>query len=628
MTDPDDNDQKNQKNPSEKPFLFGRYEYLMWLLIMITTSLYFFSLNPNQQAIETLNYTELLNQVEGGQITEVEIQGLQLRGRSRGATSGYDFKTTLPEFIDHQLLDILSANHVAIEIKSSQTPTWLQLLMGILPWLLIIGFFVYSGRMMRNRIGGSSGPFSFTQSRARRFDKKQSGPGYESVAGLESAKQELQEIIDYLKTPEKFRALGAKMPKGILMMGPPGTGKTLLARATAAEAGVPFYSISGSEFIEMYVGVGASRVRDMFKQARKEAPALIFIDEIDSVGRVRGTGMGGGNDEREQTLNQVLAEMDGFSADEAVVVLAATNRPDVLDPALLRPGRFDRKIILELPQKKARRDILRVHTRATPLAKDVDLDRVVAATVGFSGADIENLVNEAALHAARLNKQQLDNSDFDYARDRVVMGAERKDLIVASERRRIACHEAGHALAAFYTEHSDPVQRVTIIPRGRALGMTEQLPEEERHNLVDDYLRDRLTILLAGRGAEKQLFNNTSSGAADDLQQATKLARHMVMNWGMSDALGPVGYRSGEAHPFLGMELSEPKEYSEATAELIDKEVRKMLSQAEALVSELLNSHAQQLQQLIDALLEHESLDRQQIVKLLGDPAVCPTLSG
>lgn len=622
MTDPDDNDQDNQKNPSEKPFLFGRYEYLMWLLIMITTSLYFFSLNQNSQAIKTLNYTELLNQVEGGQITAVEIQGLQLRGRSRGATSGYDFKTTLPEFIDHQLLDILSANHVAVEIKSSQTPTWLQLLMGVLPWLLIIGFFVYSGRMMRNRIGGSSGPFSFTQSRARRFDKKESGPGYESVAGLESAKQELQEIIDYLKTPEKFRALGAKMPKGILMMGPPGTGKTLLARATAAEAGVPFYSISGSEFIEMYVGVGASRVRDMFKQARKEAPALIFIDEIDSVGRVRGTGMGGGNDEREQTLNQVLAEMDGFSADEAVVVLAATNRPDVLDPALLRPGRFDRKIILELPQKKARRDILRVHTRGTPLAEDVDLDNVVAATVGFSGADIENLVNEAALHAARLNKQQLDNSDFDYARDRVVMGAERKDLIVVGERQRIACHEAGHALAAFYAEHSDPVQRVTIIPRGRALGMTEQLPEEERHNLVDDYLRDRLTILLAGRGAEKQLFNNTSSGAADDLQQATKLARHMVMNWGMSDALGPVGYRAGEAHPFLGMELSEPKEYSEATAELIDQEVRRLLTQAETHVSELLGSHAEQLQQLIDALLEHESLDRQQLIKLLGDPSV------
>ncbi len=622
MTDPDDNDQDNQKNPSEKPFLFGRYEYLMWLLIMITTSLYFFSLNQNSQAIKTLNYTELLNQVEGGQITAVEIQGLQLRGRSRGATSGYDFKTTLPEFIDHQLLDILSANHVAVEIKSSQTPTWLQLLMGVLPWLLIIGFFVYSGRMMRNRIGGSSGPFSFTQSRARRFDKKESGPGYESVAGLESAKQELQEIIDYLKTPEKFRALGAKMPKGILMMGPPGTGKTLLARATAAEAGVPFYSISGSEFIEMYVGVGASRVRDMFKQARKEAPALIFIDEIDSVGRVRGTGMGGGNDEREQTLNQVLAEMDGFSADEAVVVLAATNRPDVLDPALLRPGRFDRKIILELPQKKARRDILRVHTRGTPLAEDVDLDNVVAATVGFSGADIENLVNEAALHAARLNKQQLDNSDFDYARDRVVMGAERKDLIVVGERQRIACHEAGHALAAFYAEHSDPVQRVTIIPRGRALGMTEQLPEEERHNLVDDYLRDRLTILLAGRGAEKQLFNNTSSGAADDLQQATKLARHMVMNWGMSDALGPVGYRAGEAHPFLGMELSEPKEYSEATAELIDQEVRRLLTQAETHVSELLGSHAEQLQQLIDALLKHESLDRQQLIKLLGDPAV------
>jgi cell division protease FtsH len=621
MSNTDNSNQDNpQSPPPDQPLLFGRYEYLMWLLVMIITSLYFFTANPDTASIKTISYSEMLNQVESGQITEVEIRGLELLGRSTGATSGYDVSTTLPEFIDHQVLDIFIANHVAIDIKSNQTPNWLKLLIGVLPWLLIIVFFVVSSRMLRSRMTGSGSPFNFTQSRARRFDKQKSGAGYESVAGLESAKQELQEIIDYLKTPEKFRALGAKMPKGILMMGPPGTGKTLLARATAVEAGVPFYSISGSEFIEMYVGVGASRVRDMFKQARSEAPALIFIDEIDSVGRVRGTGMGGGNDEREQTLNQVLAEMDGFSADEAVVVLAATNRPDVLDPALLRPGRFDRKIVLELPQKQARRDILRVHTRATPLLEDVDLDKVAASTIGFSGADIENLVNEAALHAARKNKQQLDNSDFDYARDRVVMGAERKDLIVASERRRIACHEAGHALAAFYTEHSDPLQRVTIIPHGRALGMTEQMPEEERHNLVEDYLHDRLIILLAGRGAEKQLFKSSSSGAADDLQQATQLARHMVMNWGMSEALGPVGYRSGEAHPFLGMELSEPKEFSEATAELIDTEVRGLLCQAETKMTQLLSSHRDKLQQLIDALLEHESLDREQINQLLGDP--------
>jgi cell division protease FtsH len=620
MPNPDQSNQNDPKNPPpEKPFVPGRYEYLIWLFVVLMTSLYFFSLNSGTTPPKTLSYSELISQVEQGQITEVQIQGLQLRGRTRDATTGFDFRTTLPDFVDHSLLDTLNANHVAIDIKSSQTPGWMQLLIGMLPWLLIIGFFVYSGRMMRNRMGGPGGPFAFTESHARRFDKQSSGPGYESVAGLESAKQELQEIIDYLKSPDKFRSLGAKMPKGILMMGPPGTGKTLLARATAAEAGVPFFSISGSEFIEMYVGVGASRVRDMFKQARKEAPALIFIDEIDSVGRVRGTGMGGGNDEREQTLNQVLAEMDGFSAEEAVVVLAATNRPDVLDPALLRPGRFDRKIVLELPQKQARRDILTVHTRNTPLADDVDLDKVVAGTVGFSGADIENLVNEAALHAARDNKSKLDNDDFAYARDRVVMGAERKDLIVASERQRIASHEAGHAIAAFYTEHSDPLQRVSIIPRGRALGMTEQLPEEDRHNLVDNYLRDRLTILLGGRSAEKLLFNNLSSGAADDLQQATKLARHMVMNWGMSDSLGPVGYRSGEAHPFLGMELSEPRAYSEATAELIDKEVRRLLFQAENTVAELLQSHMQQLQRLIEALLEYESLDREQIAGLLDD---------
>jgi cell division protease FtsH len=614
-------DQQNKQDgplPPKTSLLSQKQGYLLWLFMLAAIFVYL-SQSTSTTPLQALSYSQFLSEVEQGQIQEVEIHGLQLHGRRSGTTDNFDFKTTLPDFVDQSLLDTLTDNAVVIEIKSTETSVWLQIVLGFLPWLLIVAFFMYSGRLMRNRLGSSSGPFGFTQSRARRYDSQKPGPGYENVAGLESAKQELQEIIDYLKSPEKFRALGAKIPKGILMMGPPGTGKTLLARATAAEAQVPFFAISGSEFIEMYVGVGASRVRDMFQKARQEAPALIFIDEIDSVGRIRGTGLGGGNDEREQTLNQVLAEMDGFHPEEAVVVLAATNRPDVLDPALLRPGRFDRKIVLELPQKKARREILDVHTRRTPLAENVDLDSVAAVTVGFSGADLENLVNEAALHAAWLDQRQLNNEDFTYARERIVMGAERKDLINPAERRRVAGHEAGHAVTAFYAEHSDPVQKVSIVPHGRALGITEQLPTEDRHNVEEDYLRDRLTILLGGRCAEKHLFGSISTGAADDLQQATKLARHMVMNWGMSESLGPVGYHSGEAHPFLGMELSEPREFSEATARLIDEEVRKMLLRSEAQVDELLENHAKELERLTQALLEHESLNHNEIEDLLSN---------
>ncbi|MGB5325973.1 MAG: ATP-dependent zinc metalloprotease FtsH [Pseudomonadales bacterium] len=618
----DDSNKSNNSTPPEQSTTPGKYDYLLALVMMLALIGYFISNTTPRNSGEEIPYSDFIQRVEQGLVLQVEIQGRALRGSTGNSPDKFDFKTTLPDFVDNSLVNTLTDNNVAITIKSSATPVWVQLLISIVPWLLIFGLFVYSGRIMRSRLSGGGGIFNFTQSRARRFDNQQAGPGYDNVAGLESAKRELQEIIDYLKTPEKVLALGAKIPKGILMMGPPGTGKTLLARATAAEAGVPFYSISGSEFIEMYVGVGASRGRDMFKQAREEAPALIFIDEIDSVGRVRGTGMGGGNDEREQTLNQVLAEMDGFRPEEAVVVLAATNRPDVLDPALLRPGRFDRKIVLELPQKKARREILGVHTRKTPLAADVDLDAIAAVTVGFSGADIENLVNEAALHAASQDQKRLAMADFHYARDRVVMGAERKDLINPAERHRIACHEAGHALAAFYAKNSDPLQRVSIIPRGRALGVTEQLPSEDRHNVVEDYLYDRLGILLGGRCAEKLQFGNVSSGAVDDLQQATRLARHMVMNWGMSELLGPVGYRSGEAHPFLGMELAEPKEFSEETARLIDEEVRRFLSDAECKVSKLLETHREDLETLTRALLEHESLEQEQINVLLCKHAI------
>jgi len=613
-----DPDRRTDQNKPEKPLRPSKQDYLLWALIMALMGLYLMNMPTSTKEVQKISFSEFISKVKQGSVQRVEIRGRTVRGSTSSTPTAIDFSTRLPDFVDYTLLELLTDNEVVVDIKTSENPVWQQILIGLLPWLLILGFIFYSGRLMQNRMGDASGLLGFTKSRARRFGTENSGPGYEQVAGLESAKQELQEIIDYLKTPQKFQALGARIPKGILMMGPPGTGKTLLARATAVEAGVPFFSISGSEFIEMYVGVGASRVRDMFKQARKEAPALIFIDEIDSVGRVRGTGMGGGNDEREQTLNQVLAEMDGFSPEEAIVVLAATNRPDVLDPALLRPGRFDRKIVLELPQKKARREILSVHTKMTPLAKNINLDTVAAITVGFSGADIENLVNEAALHAARLNKQQLDNDDFNYARDRVVLGAERKDLINTDERRRVACHEAGHALMAFYAKHSDPLQRVSIIPRGRALGVTEQLPEEDRHNMVEDYLWDRLNILLGGRCAEKKLFDNVSTGAADDLQQATQLARHMVMNWGMNETLGPVGYRSGEAHPFLGMELTQPREYSESTARLIDEEVRTLLQRAERNTMELLNTHQKDLGVLTQALLEHESLNRDEVQELLA----------
>ena len=438
------------------------------------------------------------------------------------------------------------------------------------------------------------------------------------MAGLDNAKKDLQEIIDYLRDPAKYKTLGAKLPKGILLMGPPGTGKTLLARAAAGEARVPFFSISGSEFIEMFVGVGASRVRDMFNHAKQEAPSIIFIDEIDSIGRARGTGLGGGHDEREQTLNQILAEMDGFSPHEAVVVMAATNRPDILDPALTRPGRFDRRITLELPQKRARQSILQIHTRSVPLAENVDLEGVARRTIGFSGADLQNLVNEATLLAGRKNKQQVDMAEFDEARDKILLGNEREDLISDDEKRGIAYHEAGHALMARFLPGADPLKKVTITPRGRSLGATEQLPTEDRHNLNRTYLLDRIAVMLGGRVAEKLTFNDITSGAADDLKQATQLARRMVCQWGMSEKLGPVTFRHGEEHPFLGRELAEQKDFSEHTARVIDEEIRRIIQEMEEKTENTLKEHQEQLQTLANALLENETLEKKEIDALLG----------
>lgn len=601
----------------------GKQNNQNWLTLAMLMFLFYYLLQVFMvKPVETISYSDFISQVKSGEVAEVIIKGNEIHGNyqlreSANSQQKFDFQVIAPNFESDRLLDTLEQHNVSIKVQADELPFWAKMVAGFLPWLLILLFFVWSSRALQSRMGGGGGLMGFSSSRARRFEPNKEGPNYSDIAGLESAKQDFEEIIDFLKNPQKYRDIGAHMPKGILMMGAPGTGKTLLAKATANEAQVPFFSVSGSEFIEMFVGVGASRVRDMFNEARKVAPALIFIDEIDSVGRVRGTGLGGGNDEREQTLNQILAEMDGFDPEEAIVVLAATNRPDVLDPALMRPGRFDRKITLELPQRRARAEILNVHSRKTPLADDVNLEEIAAATPGFSGADLANLVNEAALNATRDNRTSLNQQDFLNARDKVIMGTPRTDLLNPSERRRIACHEAGHAISAYFSPHSDPVQKISIVPRGQALGMTEQLPEEDRHNLNQDYLLERLSVLLGGRCAEKATFGNVSTGAADDLKQATRLAYKMVGQWGMGKDIGPVGYSIAEEHPFLGRELTEPKEFSEHTASLLDEEVRQLLKQAEAQTNNVLAQHRSQLDALVEALLEKETLGHDEIVALM-----------
>lgn len=591
------------------------------LFTLITFVAYYSILQGEQRQVETISYSSFKENVSLDTVDAITIKGHEVTGlRSHKTSQGKEssFFTMLPEINDPALIPLLEKHRVKITAKSGEPPIWLNVMLSILPWVLIFGLFAYSNHALQARMGGGGGPFGFSKSKARLYEKLSTHIGFDEVAGLESAKTDLREVIEYLTTPEKFRKLGAKLPRGILMMGPPGTGKTLLAKATASEAGVPFFSISGSEFIEMFVGVGASRVRSMFNEARARAPALIFIDEIDSVGRVRGTGMGGGNDEREQTLNQILAEMDGFATEDAVVVLAATNRPDVLDPALMRPGRFDRKVTLELPQKKARLQILQVHTRNKPVATDVDLDNYAARTIGFSGADIENLTNEAALHAARYNKTAIDHDDFEFAHDKILLGSVGQEIMNEQDKKRIAYHEAGHALTALLSPNADPLTKITIIPRGRALGLTEMLPDEDRLNIVQDYLDARLGVMLGGRCAEKLIFGQLSSGASDDLKQCTRLTRRMFTQWGMNERLGPVNYSQHEEHPFLGMEMAQPKDFSDQTARIIDEEVEKQIKKIEAETYQLLSDHRGQLDSLAMSLLEHETLDAEEVNALLG----------
>lgn len=603
----------------KKPHPFDGHT-LMWIAWAFFVYCIFIDLNQTKSIL--IPYSQFKQEIAEKKVESVTFKLDEIHGKYLGTDAGKtnSFKTIIPAIPDADLLPLLENNKITAVALSQADPKWLQVLLGVLPWLLIMAFFIYSSRMLQNRMGGGRGGlFSFSKSNARLFEGSDNQLGYDDVAGVEGAKQDLQEIIDSLKQPEKFRSVGAKMPRGILLMGPPGTGKTLLSKATAFEAKVPFFSISGSEFIEMYVGVGASRVRDMFKEARKRAPALIFIDEIDSVGRVRGTGLGGGNDEREQTLNQILAEMDGFSGHEAVVVLAATNRPDVLDPALLRPGRFDRKVMLELLQQTARVDILKVHSRKVPLSEDVDLTEVARMTVGFSGADLANLVNEAALFAARDNSTSVTRIHFNQAHDKVMMGSERKDLLNPTERKRTAVHESGHAILALKLPHADPLRQVSIIPRGMALGTTEQLPEEDRHNYAQAYVETRLAVMLGGRCAEKIILGDVSSGAANDLEQVTRLAKMMITQWGMSEVLGPVHFRTGAEHPFLGYELTQEKDFSEATAREIDEEVRRIVGLAELQAISALTTYKEQLEVLVAELLKTETLDKPAIDQLLGE---------
>jgi cell division protease FtsH len=613
--------------PSKPP----SWRHLLWVFILWIVLLYIFNIfNPFRSTTREISYSEFKTYVRNGSIGEITMKGNQISGKLRDPGNGTtvseesgqesdpytQFSTTKPAVEDPGLIELLEQNNVIIRAKSEEQSWLMVLVVNLLPWLLIIGFFVYSSRKFQERMGGSGGLFGFGKSRAKLFTKSSSNVTFADVAGLDNAKKELLEIVEFLKEPSKFTALGGTLPKGVLLVGPPGVGKTLMARATAGEADVPFFSISGSEFIEMFVGVGASRVRDMFTTAKKKSPAIIFIDEIDSIGRVRGTGLGGGHDEREQTLNQILSEMDGFSEHESLVVMAATNRPDVLDPALIRPGRFDRQITLDLPQKEARRKILEIHIQKVPI-DDVNLETIANRTVGLSGADLKNLVNEAALLAARKGKKKVNHEDFDQARDKILLGLVREDRVSDEEKKTVAYHEAGHALVAKLLPGADPLEKVTIIPRGQALGATEQIPEEDRHNLTRSYLLNRIAILLGGRTAEKLVFNDISTGAANDLKNATLLARRMVCQWGMSERLGAVTFRQGEAHPFLGREITEPKDFSEHTAQLIDEEVRRIVDEMEQRATELLKTNQKNLDTLAANLLERETLYKEDINRLL-----------
>ena len=595
----------------------------LWLVLGLIFLLLFNVFNKQHGREPEIVFSEFVSAVEKGDVLEVTIQGHNIQGKYK---TGERFRTFAPN--DPELVKMLREKKVRIAAKpEDESPWYMVLLVNWFPMLLLIGVWIFFMRQMQ--VGGGKA-MSFGKSRAKLLTENQHKVTFSDVAGVDEAKEELQEIISFLKDPKKFTKLGGRIPKGCLLVGAPGTGKTLLARAIAGEAGVPFFSISGSDFVEMFVGVGASRVRDLFVQGKKSGPCIIFIDEIDAVGRHRGAGLGGGHDEREQTLNQLLVEMDGFEANEGVILIAATNRPDVLDPALLRPGRFDRRVVVPRPDVKGREGILRVHIRRVPLASDVDVSVLARGTPGFTGADVENLVNEAALLAARNNKDKVDMGDFEVAKDKVLMGSERKSMIISDEEKRItAYHEAGHALVAKLLPGTDPVHKVTIIPRGMALGLTQQLPIDEKHTYPREYLLSNLTILFGGRVAEELVLHHMTTGAGNDIEKATELAHRMVCEWGMSEKLGPMTFGKKEEQIFLGRDFTQQQDYSEGTAVEIDAEVRRIIVDCYQRAKNLLSDNLELLHKIAQKLLEKEVLDGSEIDALVreyggngGDPLV------
>jgi cell division protease FtsH len=568
-----------------------------------------------------VNFSQFMNDVDQSKVHDVQIDGMQLHGKY---SDGSAFHTTVPANYP-EMIKSLHDKGVSMTFRDANSGSWPLQLLGTWAPLILLGALWFF--MIRQMQTGGNKALSFGKSRARLLSMQQKKVTFKDVAGVEEAKEELREIIEFLREAQKFQKLGGRIPKGVLLVGPPGTGKTLLARAVAGEANVPFFSISGSDFVEMFVGVGASRVRDLFEQGKKNAPCIIFIDEIDAVGRHRGAGLGGGHDEREQTLNQLLVEMDGFESNEGVILMAATNRPDVLDPALLRPGRFDRRVVVSRPDVRGREEILRVHTRKIPLAEDVDLSVLARGTPGFSGADLANMVNEAALAAARQNRKAVLMFDFEVAKDKVLMGVERKSLILSDEEKKVtAYHEAGHALVAAKLPGSDPVHKVTIIPRGMALGVTMQLPVDDRHNYTREYLKTDLAILMGGRLAEEIFLNQMSTGAGNDIERSTEMARKMVCEWGMSD-LGPLTFGKKEEQIFLGREISQHRDYSEDTAIKIDGEVRKLVNQGYETAKNILEGNRDTLQKIAASLLEREVLDASEVMMLVEGKELPPMKS-
>ena len=585
----------------------------IWLFIILFGLFIFNVYYKPKKTYENVIFSDFIEAVQTNKILSVTIQGKNIIGLYK---DGKEFKSYAPD--DPELMKTLREYNVKINAKpDEESGIWQNILVSWFPMLLLIGVWIFFMRQMQ---AGGGKAMAFGKSRARLFTNKGNKVTFQDVAGIEEAKDELQEIIEFLIDPKKFTKLGGRIPKGVLLVGPPGSGKTLLAKAIAGEADVPFFSISGSDFVEMFVGVGASRVRDLFNQGKKNAPCIIFIDEIDAVGRHRGAGLGGGHDEREQTLNQLLVEMDGFESNEGVIIMSATNRPDVLDPALLRPGRFDRQIVVPIPDVRGREAILKVHTRKTILSQDVDLSIIARGTPGFSGADLENLVNEAALLAARKSKKEIEMEDFEHAKDKVLMGVERKSMIIPyEERKNAAYHEAGHALVANMIPGSDPIHKVTIIPRGMALGITQQLPIDERHTYPKEYLLDNITILLGGRVAEEIVLNHETTGAGNDIERATEIARKMVCEWGMSEKLGPLNYGKKEEHIFLGREITRHRDFSENTAQEIDGELRKIVTGCFERARGIVIKNIDALHAIANKLLEKEVLDGQEIENIIRE---------